>query len=74
MNKKDYQLFAEVVSRIEDEDKRKDVMSFLFPIFRKDNQRFDGDRFREFVQRRVDNISLVGMRCNPKYLYTDDAI
>jgi hypothetical protein len=69
MNKKDYQLFAEVISRIVDINTREAFITFLVPIFKRDNFRFNEDRFREFIKRRVNNESLKGLNCNPKYLY-----
>ena len=68
MNKKEYQMFADSVSCIKDNETRENMMSFLFTIFRQDNQRFDGSRFREWVKRRVNNESMKGMKFNPKYM------
>lgn len=69
MNKKDYQLFAEVVAKVTDETERERLVNFLSPIFSRDNERYSEDRFREFVDRRVKGESLKGLNVNPKYLY-----
>jgi hypothetical protein len=69
MNKKDYQLFAEVVSKIADETQREGMIVFLSPIFSRDNDRYSEDRFREFIDRRIKGESLKGLNVNPKYLY-----
>jgi hypothetical protein len=70
MNKKDYQLFAEVISKIESEDKREEIIKFLKEIFLTDNILFDESKFREFIRRRISGESLKGLNVNPKYLYS----
>ena len=66
MNKKDYQLFAEVLSKVEDDKQREFLINFLHPIFEKDNERFDLHKFKEFIRRRLNNESLKGLNVNPK--------
>lgn len=70
MNKKDYQLFAEVLSKVEDNDKRIELILFLKDVFIKDNSRFDLNKFNEFIRRRRAGESLKGLNVNPKYLYS----
>jgi hypothetical protein len=69
MNKKDYQLFAEVLSKIEDTTTREDFINFLIPIFETDNYKFNAIIFREFIKRRINKEDLKGLRVNKKYLY-----
>lgn len=69
MTKKDYQLFAEVIAKIDNENKRNEIINFLSSVFLKDNSRFDEYRFAEFINRRRNGESLKGLRVNPKYLY-----
>ena len=68
MGKKDYQLFADAVSLIENESKREEIMNFLFNIFVSDNSRFDENRFKEWVKRRINKESMKGLKFNPKYM------
>jgi len=69
MTKKDYQLFAEALAKIKNNTNREALINFLTPIFRQDNNRFDEGRFKEFIDRRINNKSLKGLNVNPKYLY-----
>lgn len=68
MGKKDYQLFAEALSQVDDDNKRIDLAAFIVPILEADNPRFDRAKFWEFIRRRRAGESLKGLRCNPKYL------
>jgi len=68
MTKKHYQLFAETISKVKKEEERNQIFSFLFPILKRDNPRFNEDTFKEFVKRRLNNEELKGLKCNPKYL------
>ena len=70
MNKKDYQLFAEVLSNVKEDKEREKLILFLEPIFLKDNYRFNINTFREFIKRRINKEDLKGLRVNKKYLYT----
>ena len=67
--KRHYQLIADAVSQIEDENKRDHLISFIFvPMFQKDNYRFNATKFREWIERRVKGESIKGMNYNPNYL------
>jgi hypothetical protein len=68
MSKKDYQLFADNISQIEDENKREEAIRNAANIFKKDNFRFDEERFREWIRRRRAKESMKGMRYNPKHM------
>ena len=68
MTKKHFQLFAEVISNIQNEEEREKQINFVCPILRQSNFRFDENKFREFIQRRLGELSLKGLNCNPKYL------
>ena len=68
MSKKDYQLFADALSLIKDEDSLQTVKQFLFQVFRQDNSRFDGGRFDEWIRRRQAGETMKGTRYNPKYM------
>jgi hypothetical protein len=68
MGKKDYQLFADALSLIENDEKRNEIEKFLFPVFETDNPRFDYSRFIEWVHRRQTNQSMKGTHYNLKYM------
>ena len=68
MTKKHFQLFAEFTAKIEDEEEREKQINFICPILRTSNFRFDEDKFREFIKRRLEGSNLKGLNCNPKYL------
>ncbi len=68
MGKKDYQLFADAISLIQNLADRQRICDFLFPIFEQDNSRFDRERFREWIRRRDNNESMKGTGYNPKYM------
>ncbi len=68
MGKKDYQLFADALSLIEDTKKRNEIERFLFPIFEADNPRFDGSRFIDWIYRRESGKTMKGTHYNPKYM------
>jgi hypothetical protein len=68
MGKKEYQLFADALSLIKDENERTKIFSFLRPIFVADNSRFDSDKFMDWIYRRQNNLSMKGTRYNPKYM------
>ena len=67
MSKKDYQLFADVISRIKNGKERERVVSLVSGVFARDNERFDEGRFREWIDRRRKGESLRGLNYNPKY-------
>lgn len=69
MNKKDYQLFAETIAKIDNENERVKLINWLSDIFERDNERYDKEKFCEFIKRRRNNESLKGLRVNKKYLY-----
>lgn len=68
MGKKDYQLFADAISLIENKEDRDKITIFLFDVFEKDNERFDRVRFKDWIYRRIHNESMKGTRYNPKYM------
>ena len=68
MGKKEYQLFADAVSLIDDNQRRKDIIDFLYGIFKTDNIRFDINRFMDWVDRRRNNKSMKGTHYNSKYM------
>lgn len=68
MTKKDYQLFADAVSQIEDNEIREKIKLFLIGLFGKDNYRFDHQRFIDWIERRRNNASMKGTRYNQKYM------
>ena len=68
MNKKDYQLFAEVLAEVTNDNEREKIINFLYPIFIKDNHLFNIGIFKEFIRRRLSNESLKGLNCNKAYL------
>lgn len=67
MTKKDYQLFADAISQIKNKEDRERMIEFVGDIFSRDNYRFDEERFREWIKRRIEGKSLKGLRYNPKY-------
>lgn len=68
MGKKEYQLFADAISQIEDLAKQEEIKAFLFPLFKSDNERFSEERFNDWVDRRINHKSMKGTRYNPKYM------
>ena len=64
LGKKDYQLFADALSQITNKAEQEKIVSFLEPIFKADNPRFDYNRFSEWIRRRENNESMKG----PKYM------
>lgn len=68
MGKKDYQLFADAISCIENEDKRTELILFLQRIFEADNENFSIDKFNDWIDRRINNKSMKGTNYNPKYM------
>jgi hypothetical protein len=68
MGKKDYQLFADAISLIPNNEDRIKLMNFLEEIFANDNPRFDMLRFRQWVERRRNKETMKGTRYNPKYM------
>jgi hypothetical protein len=67
LGKKDYQLFADALSQIKG-DERKKLIDFLYPIFKADNDRFDLFRFNDWIERREKGLSMKGTKYNPKYM------
>jgi hypothetical protein len=61
MTKKDFQVVADAGAAIEDDDARELIMDELGHSFRKINPRFDEDRFREWIERRVNGQSTKGL-------------
>ena len=68
LGKKDYQLFADALSQITNKAEQEKIVSFLEPIFKADNPRFDYNRFSEWIRRRENNESMKGTRYNPRYM------
>ncbi len=68
MGKKEYQLFADAVSLIENEQDIDKIKGFLFPLFSSDNPRFDEERFNEWVLRRKEGQTMKGTNYNPRYM------
>ena len=68
MGKKEYQLFADAISQISNKEEQERIISFLEPIFKADNPRFDYDRFSDWIYRREKGLSMKGTRYNPKYM------
>jgi len=68
LTKLHFQIFAEALSKVENETERDKLIDFLMPIFKQDNMRFSEDRFKEFIRRRLNGEDLKGLNCNPKYL------
>jgi len=68
MGKKDYQLFADAISLIENEEDRKRIISFLDRVFSQDNGRFNLSRFEEWIDRRRKHESMKGTNYNPNYM------
>lgn len=66
--KKHYQMVADTISLIENGEKRDELIDFFSHMFKTDNERFDKDRFIEWIQRRLDGKSMKGMKHNPKYM------
>jgi hypothetical protein len=68
LGKKDYQLFADALSQIENKEEQSKILGFVANVFRADNSRFDEERFRDWIYRRENNLSMKGTRYNPKYM------
>ena len=68
LGKKDYQLFADAVSSISNKEEQEKIINFLEPIFKRDNERFDYNRFSDWIYRRENNLSMKGTKYNPKYM------
>ena len=68
MTKKEYQLFADAVSLIKDDRQRNEMITFLSDVFMRDNERYDRSRFIEWIDRRLNNQSMKGLKYNPKYM------
>lgn len=61
MTKKDFQIIANALAKIEDEPTRKYICDRFRTAFWECNPRFDGDRFEEWVSRRAEGISTKGL-------------
>ncbi len=61
MTKKDFQLIANTLAKIEDEPTRKYMSNRFRTILWECNPRFDGDRFEEWITRKANGISTVGL-------------
>ena len=68
MTKKDYQIIADFLSLIDNDEKREEMLDFIMEVFLKDNFRFDCGRFREWISRRRKGESMKGTNYNPKYM------
>ena len=68
MGKKDYQQFADAVSELTNVVERENIICFLTGIFRRDNSRFNEDKFKEWIRRRIKKESMKGLNYNPKYM------
>ena len=62
MTKKDFKVFAEIVSYISDDKERNMVMDRVVQMCMSVNDRFDEDRFREYVKRLKNGEDLKGLR------------
>ena len=61
MTKNDFKQFADAIAKISNEEERNKLIKRLSPIFRVNNSRFDEQRFREWINRRVQGISTKGL-------------
>ena len=68
MGKKDYQLFADAISQISEEEKMQHIINFLMPIFQADNSRFSEEKFKDWIDRRINNKTMKGTKYNSKYM------
>ena len=68
LGKKDYQLYADALSQISNKEEQEKIISFLEPIFKADNPRFDYNKFSNWIYRRENNLSMKGTHYNPKYM------
>ena len=50
MTRKDYIAVGLAISEVEDADQREKFVSIMVDVFTRDNERFDADRFIDFVQ------------------------
>lgn len=62
MTKKIYQLFANALGMMSNNEERELIMHYLFPVFHSDNFRFDEERFKEWVRRVIAGEDLKGLR------------
>jgi len=68
LGKKDYQLFADMASQIENKEEQAKIVGFLSNVFMADNPRFSCEKFKDWIYRRENNLSMKGTRYNPKYM------
>lgn len=68
MGKKDYQLFADALSLVKNDDNLEEIKMFLLKVFKQDNPRFDYERFNNWIDRRQNNKTMKGTNYNPKYM------
>ena len=68
MTKKDFQLFAEALSQITDDEQRTTITAFIAPILKRDNSNFDYGRFVDWIARRIEKRTMKGTKYNPKYM------
>lgn len=61
MSKKTYQLFANAIAEIEDEEQREKQLCLIANVCKQDNFRFDWDRFRERIKRKRAGVSTKGL-------------
>ena len=62
MTKKDFQIFADALASISNEEERENIISKLCPVFKSINWRFDEDRFREWIRRTRAGLSHRGLK------------
>jgi hypothetical protein len=62
MTKQHYQKFATALSKCTDNEQRELILSYLLPVFQKDNARFSEGVFREWVRRETNGESLKGLK------------
>ncbi len=62
MTKKHFKLFAECLSKIEDDSHRDNLIVFISNVLEKSNPKFDFGRFEEYIRRLRTGEDLKGLR------------
>lgn len=62
MSKKHFQLFANAIAQIDNDINREETICLVGSVLKADNNRFDMDRFREWIKRVRNNEDLKGLR------------
>lgn len=62
MTKKHFKQFAEGLSKVESDELRNQMMTFIGAILKQDNPRFDLERFKEYIRRLRAGEDLKGLR------------